>query len=645
MTDVCVGGRGGVDPVTPTIDPSSPPQTRSKKIDVLITAHPDDESLFFVPTLYGLWQHRKQQEEQQQDPNGHLMVRGSLQSQQENHWCCLDDDDDEKTDLREIWLMCLTTGNYDGLGNIRQKELERVCFGSNKNEDKHEGLGEFGNKNNKTILPMIDKLLILRGEDIVDKENKEGNEYRMAAQEGLFLLNNTHNNNNNNSRNITTTTSQTQQQRPAECSFPLDHPAKSWNVASVAKCIQQALEEALSLSDGNDDGCGNNTMEDDSSPSCNDSSNTTTTTTQNDENKNHEEQTRDLTNERSRNPRSALTTTTQTTTKIRTTMRRMTPTAVAELQLYTFDRGGVSGHVNHRDTFLAVQHLFLKQQQQDQQQVTPAVCDTINTNDDDNNKNTMTTAIAMMIPKDTSESHTTTTTTMSHPRHNHDHPYPFRLTHLWTLETEYNVLAKYLPLYSWLLLLCTWLGLISSWSGCKTRNETVILFRLQQPWQWNWRAMATHESQFVWYRRLFVMFCSYTYVNVLHNTSSAICGAPPSHHSSKEEAFVEQEEADLMNDSNKKKKESHLDVHVCVQNQPPLTQPLGGGTGEQESFLVYEKSVLRYWSSSLPLVILERRPLPRLRRQKRKQAVGKMAGAAITTIPTLENSDNKLKEI
>jgi N-acetylglucosaminylphosphatidylinositol deacetylase len=38
-------------------------------------------------------------------------------------------------------------------------------------------------------------------------------------------------------------------------------------------------------------------------------------------------------------------------------------------------------------------------------------------------------------------------------------------------------------------------------------------------WNWNlalaWQAMAAHRSQFVWYRRLFVLFSCYAYVNVL----------------------------------------------------------------------------------------------------------------------------------
>lgn len=36
-----------------------------------------------------------------------------------------------------------------------------------------------------------------------------------------------------------------------------------------------------------------------------------------------------------------------------------------------------------------------------------------------------------------------------------------------------------------------------------------------KPW-WNYQAMALHHSQFVWYRRLFVIFSRYTFVNTFY---------------------------------------------------------------------------------------------------------------------------------
>jgi N-acetylglucosaminylphosphatidylinositol deacetylase len=53
---------------------------------MLVIAHPDDESMFFVPLLYTL-----------------------------------------VANLIPIHVLCLSTGNYDGLGAIRKKELDAAC--------------------------------------------------------------------------------------------------------------------------------------------------------------------------------------------------------------------------------------------------------------------------------------------------------------------------------------------------------------------------------------------------------------------------------------------------------------------------------------------------------------------------------------
>jgi len=50
---------------------------------LLLIAHPDDESMFFAPTL--------------------LALKGKIR------------------------VLCLSTGNYDGLGHIRKKELLKAC--------------------------------------------------------------------------------------------------------------------------------------------------------------------------------------------------------------------------------------------------------------------------------------------------------------------------------------------------------------------------------------------------------------------------------------------------------------------------------------------------------------------------------------
>lgn len=59
-------------------------QIKGKKI-LYVIAHPDDEAMFFVPSIRKLREHNK------------------------------------------LWLMCLSNGNAAGLGKIREKELEKSC--------------------------------------------------------------------------------------------------------------------------------------------------------------------------------------------------------------------------------------------------------------------------------------------------------------------------------------------------------------------------------------------------------------------------------------------------------------------------------------------------------------------------------------
>ena len=87
---------------------------------------------------------------------------------------------------------------------------------------------------------------------------------------------------------------------------------------------------------------------------------------------------------------------------------------------------------------------------------------------------------------------------------------------MWCLVSERNMFAKYLPVFSWLLLLLSFFKSAVPPShqekiSCSTYHRT---YRLHEPF-FNWKAMATHTSQFVWYRRLFVVFSCYTYVNRL----------------------------------------------------------------------------------------------------------------------------------
>jgi N-acetylglucosaminylphosphatidylinositol deacetylase len=65
--------------------------THSPARVLLVTAHPDDESLFFAPTLTSLLSHKRKL--------------------------------DKDVLSAEVYLLCLSTGNADGLGKTRQREM------------------------------------------------------------------------------------------------------------------------------------------------------------------------------------------------------------------------------------------------------------------------------------------------------------------------------------------------------------------------------------------------------------------------------------------------------------------------------------------------------------------------------------------
>lgn len=143
------------------------------------------------------------------------------------------------------------------------------------------------------------------------------------------------------------------------------------------------------------------------------------------------------------------------------------------IDLLTFDQQGVSNHANHRDTFFAVRHFHDFQK--------------------------------TIIPKKS-------------------HALPL-IRAVWTLDTVENLFTKYVPILEWLLLILFWCGIkIDSLLSTSTSavlgiddsdsSSGVRVYRMHQP-ALNWRAMAAHNSQFVWYRRLFVVFSCYTYTNRL----------------------------------------------------------------------------------------------------------------------------------
>lgn len=80
-------------PSGPSINPFSGPGTGKSTRILLLTAHPDDECMFFAPTLLGLATY----------------VPGISGSKS----------------LPEIFSLCLSVGDADGLGYVRRDELGR----------------------------------------------------------------------------------------------------------------------------------------------------------------------------------------------------------------------------------------------------------------------------------------------------------------------------------------------------------------------------------------------------------------------------------------------------------------------------------------------------------------------------------------
>lgn len=243
-------------------------------INVVLTAHPDDESMFFVPTILS------------------LLDAGEI-----------------------VCVLCLTTGNYDGLGKVRSSELISACNGC----------------------LLVEKVILL--DDLQD------------------------------------------------------HPQKPWNISDAVNHIRGALQQIV------------------------------------------------------------------------LDHHKTTPTAATtdHIRLITFDEGGVSGHINHRDTYYAARQLYFE----------------------------------------------SLSTTRSDPLS----------LELWFLETVRNPLRKYLPLYEWCLLSMFWFRIQTRRTARRFISNDRVMHLSFSP-AINWKAMQAHWSQFVWYRRLFVIFSCYTYSNVLEKLSA-----------------------------------------------------------------------------------------------------------------------------
>ena len=358
---------------------SAPASSMTTTYYVFVIAHPDDESMFFVPTIRALVDERlrKQQQlkHQHNSPHGNYVV----------------------------WILCLTTGNYDGLGLVRRDELIQVAYGPN------------------TILG-CDKVIFLDDESENDKKNDEQ----------LLLL------------------------------LPQDHPTKRWNKEYVSSKIEETLIQHIKMQEQEEESEQQQVQEeeiDEKMPS----------------------------------------------------HRRVV--------LITFDELGVSGHVNHRDTYYSVFDRIMKQMI-----LGPS-------------------KVSIVEVKNKKPSPRTTKDVELH-------------IEGWQLYTEQNIFKKYIPIYDWIMFVYYWLcrllqqlllivsgsstrngggtsssfssnnmnesslssllmdGESSSSSSSSTTTTNCITFRNYKPWI-NWYAMKTHASQFVWYRRLFVIFSCYTYCNHL----------------------------------------------------------------------------------------------------------------------------------
>lgn len=348
-------------------------------VHVIVIAHPDDESMFFLPTIQALAETRNMGSTL--GGTDKVPDRDSDRNDSDND----NDDSVNKHDDDEIWLLCLTTGDYDGLGKVRTEELINACN-----------------------LIGVTKLVLYDGDD--DERDNAG-------------------------VNI----ERTQSKAPAVRVYSKkihDHPKERWDPKQVSNIIRRMLLGEI--------GRTYNTFE----------------------------------NRRSQER-----------------LDKQQQQQHQTFNLITFDARGVSGHVNHIDTYLGVCQLLREERQN-------------------------------LILCNTSALPSLSTRTSDATMQRNQQSRRFTIRSAFKLQTEINILFKYIPLWSWIILLFgTLLSFLttkittrvttttSSISGDE-KNPAVIRHRLNDPFL-NWTAMATHRSQFVWYRRLFVIFSCYTYYNIL----------------------------------------------------------------------------------------------------------------------------------
>lgn len=195
--------------------------------------------------------------------------------------------------------------------------------------------------------------------------------------------------------------------------------------------------------------------------------------------------------------------------KITTAQQQSISSKRRNVNIITFDQVGVSGHPNHVDVFRGIKHFVHERCQ-------------VKLNDDE--KKWM---IRLKLKRPSTNG-----------KVNGDNNYPAEEVDLrvLTLKSISNPLYKY---FLWIVvelipMILIWLisytiyfllgGLLFSknahgpWHFTRmntTSDGKQIRCRLFDP-ALVWLAMAAHQSQFVWYRRLSVLFSRYTYLNDLH---------------------------------------------------------------------------------------------------------------------------------
>lgn len=182
------------------------------------------------------------------------------------------------------------------------------------------------------------------------------------------------------------------------------------------------------------------------------------------------------------------------------------------INIITFDQGGVSGHPNHVDVFRGMKHFFYEKchvvRGNDEKlltrlKLTQQASISAVTNGQDSNNDHIEVDLRVLALR-----------TISNPLHKY---------FLW-------IFVELLPiLFIWLFqVLCYTIylllgGFLFNKNGMQpisfsrmnpTSDGKQLRCRLFDP-VLVWMAMATHSSQFVWYRRLSVLFSRYTYLNDL----------------------------------------------------------------------------------------------------------------------------------